>query len=284
MLTWSDQEFHALQWWGLWYQYQCERWVNDGQLCPSHLSSINNLVSKLIFNVPKCFQISSSNVSTSFFQCCVRMREKCVASLDTSSYLVAAQVPTPPHLTADDRISTANQAALTSLGSYTFQAFPNKGNLPPATYARNPSFHRPWRLWPVHLFLSFLFLFQISCLCWKWVEFVSIYWMTAQKLAQCSPFSSKWWRFLSSKYHIRWSWYEDQPSKALSIHAFFQGRVWDCNSECMMTLCQDSDCNSAFTMTTCLHKLNAVDCVSDCHRVFIMTTCIHTCSRLGFRL
>ena len=83
-----------------------------------------------------------------FFQCCVRVRERCVASLDTSSYLVAAQVPTPPHLTpphltADDRISTANQAALTSLGSYTFQAFPNKGNLPPATYARNPSFHRP---------------------------------------------------------------------------------------------------------------------------------------------
>ena len=65
-----------------------------------------------------------------FFQCCVRVRERCVASLDTSSYLVAAQVPTPPHLTATDRISTANQATLTSLGSYTFQAFPNKRNLP----------------------------------------------------------------------------------------------------------------------------------------------------------
>ena len=130
MLTWSDQEFHALQWWGTWYQYKCERWVNDGQLCPSHLSSINNLVFNLIFNLPKCFQFSSSNVSTSFSNVVSGWGEKCVASLDTSSYLVAAQVPTPPHLTADDRISTANQAALTSLGSYTFQAFPNKRNLP----------------------------------------------------------------------------------------------------------------------------------------------------------
>ena len=45
--------------------------------------------------------------------------------------------------------------------------------------------------------------FYLSCLCWKWAEFVSIYWMTAQKLAQWSPFSSKWCRFLSSNYHIR---------------------------------------------------------------------------------
>ena len=252
MLIWSDQEFHALQWWGTWYQCQCERWVNDGQLCPSHLSSINNLVFELIFNLPKCFQFSSSNVSTSFSNVVSGWGEKCVASLDTSSYLRAAQVPTPPHLTPADRISTANQATLTSLGSYTFQAFPNKGNLSP--YVRNPSFHWPWRLWAVHLFLSFLFLFQISCLCWKWTEFVSIYWMTAQKLAQCSPFSSKWCRFLSSKYHTLWSWYEDQPFRGIEHSCFFQRCAWDCNSECMMALCRVSDCNSVSTMTTCIRR------------------------------
>ena len=182
--------------------------------------------------------------------------------------------PTPPHLTAADRISTANQAGLTSLGSYTFQAFPNKGNLPPATYARNPSFHRPWRLWPVHLFLSFLFLFQISCLCWKWVEFVSIYWMTAQKLSQCSPFFSKWWGFLSSKYHIRWSWYEDQPSKALSIHVLFFRGVFEIVTVNVWWHCARIPIVIVLLQWQRVY-INAVDCVSDCHSVCIMTTCMY---------
>ena len=41
-----------------------------------------------------------------FFQCCVRVREKCVASLDTSSYLRAAQVPVPPHPTSQQPIGS----------------------------------------------------------------------------------------------------------------------------------------------------------------------------------
>ena len=174
-----------------------------------------------------------------FFQCCVRVRGE-MCCLPWHQFLpqgCPSAHPTPPHLTAADRLSTANQAALTSLGSYTFQAFPNKGNLP-QLHAGNPSFHRP-----VHLFLSFLFLFQISCLCWKWTEFVSIYWMTAQKLAQCSHFSSKWWRFVSS---TLWSWYEDQPFKGIAHSCFFQRCVWDCNSECMMALCWVSYCNSYY--------------------------------------
>ena len=268
MLTWSDQEFHALQWWGIWYQYQCERWVNDGQLCPSHLSSINSLVFKLIFSLPKCFQFSSSNVSTSFSNVVSGWGEKCVASLDTSSYLRAAQVPTPPHLTPADRISTANQATLTSLGSYTFQAFPNKGNLSP--YVRN------------HLFtgldvFELSICFYLSCLSSKFPVCVRNGWNSSQFIGWLLKNLLNVHLSLPSgvdSCQANITHYDPDmrtnPSEALSIHVFFRDVLeivivnvwWHC---------------AGFPIVIVFLQWQRVyvDRVSDCNSVYIMTRCTY---------